>query len=65
MQNELTLPGPLLDAQGRLAQVGWSRQPVLECNLENARFYALRPLQRFRIKRWDYYAVMSQAKEDR
>jgi hypothetical protein len=59
MQNELTQPGPLLDSQGRLAQVGWSRQPVLDCNLENARFYALRFLQRFRIKRWDYYAVFT------
>ena len=59
MQNELTQPGPLLDAQGRLAQIGWSRQPVLECNLENARFYALKFLQRFRIKRWDYYAVFT------
>jgi len=38
--------------------VGWSRQPQLECNLENARFYRLRPLQRFRMKRWDYYAVL-------
>ena len=59
MQMELTQPGPLLDSQGRLSQVGWSRQPVLDCNLENARFYALRPLQRFRIKRWDYYAVFT------
>jgi hypothetical protein len=59
MQTELTQPGPLLDAQGRLAQIGWSRQPVLECNLENARFYALKFLQRFRIKRWDYYAVFT------
>jgi len=59
MQNELTQPGPLLDAQGKLAQVGWSRQPLLDCNLENARFYAIHPLQRFRIKRWDYYAVFT------
>ena len=59
MQTELTQPGPLLDPTGRLAQVGWSRQPLLDCNLENARFYALRPFQRFRIKRWDYYAVFS------
>ena len=59
MQTELTLPGPLLAADGRPAQVGWSRQPLLDCNLEAARFYALRPLQRFRIKRWDYYAVFS------
>jgi hypothetical protein len=59
MQTELTQPGSLLDAQGRLAQVGWSRQPLLDCNLEQARFYRLRPLQRFRMKRWDYYAVFT------
>lgn len=59
MQTELTKPGPLLQPDGRLAQVGWARQPLLECNLESARFYALRPFQRVRIKRWDYYAVFS------
>lgn len=59
MQNELTQTGPLLDSRGKLAQVGWSRRPLLDCNLENARFYRLRPFQRFRIKRWDYYAVFT------
>ncbi len=59
MQTELTERGSLLDSQGRLSQVGWSRQPLLDCNLENANFYALRPLQRFRLKRWDYYAVFT------
>ncbi len=59
MQTELTHPGRLLDASGRLEQVGWSRQPLLDCNLEAARFYALRPLQRFRLKRWDYYALFT------
>jgi len=59
MQTELTQPGPLLTPAGRLAQVGWSRQPLLDCNLEAARFYALRPFQRLRIKRWDYYAVFT------
>lgn len=59
MQTELTQPGPLLGPSGELAQVGWSRQPILDCNLEAAQFYALRPLQRFRIKRWDYYAVFT------
>jgi hypothetical protein len=59
MQTELTRPGPLLDPTGRLVQVGWSRQPLLDCNLEAARFYALRPLQRFRLKRWDYYALFT------
>ena len=53
MQTELSQPGPLLDANGKLAQVGWSRKPLLDCNLENSRFH------RFRIKRWDYYAVFT------
>ena len=37
--------------------VGWARQPVLDCNLENAGFYRLRFLQPLRIKRWDYYGL--------
>lgn len=59
MQTELTRPGPLLNPDGSLAQIGWARRPLLDCNLENARFYLLRGLQRFRIKRWDYYAVFT------
>jgi hypothetical protein len=59
MQTELTQPGKLLDPRGRLAQVGWSRQPLLDCNLEDAHFYPLRLGQRFRMKRWDYYAVFT------
>ena len=57
MQRELTMPSQLLDRDGTLVQIGWARQPLLECNLENARFYWLRPLQAFRLKRWDYYGV--------
>ena len=58
-QHELTQPGPLLAPDGHLAQIGWARQPLLDCNLKAARFYptALRPLQRFRVKKWDYYGV--------
>jgi hypothetical protein len=59
MQTELTTVSPLLDDHGNLSQVGWSRQPLLDCNLEKARFYTLRLLQRFRIKRWDYYAFFT------
>ena len=59
MQTELTQPGSLLQADGSLAQVGWARQPLLDCNLEAANFYGFKPLQKFRIKRWDYYAVFS------
>ena len=59
MQTELTQAGSLLQPNGQLAQIGWARHPILDCNLEVARFYALTPVQRFRIKRWDYYAVFT------
>ncbi len=61
MQREITAPSPLLDAAGQLTQVGWSRFPRLDCNLEQAAFYTwpLRGLQFLRIKRWDYYAVFT------
>ena len=59
MQTKLTQPGKLLDANGKLSQVGWSPQPLLDCNLENANFYTLKMFQQFRIKRWDYYAVFT------
>lgn len=57
MQRMLKGPGPLLDAQGNLTDIGWARQPLLDCNLEKTRFYRLRFIQWLRIKRWDYYAV--------
>ena len=59
MQTEISNPGTLLDPDGRLAQIGWSRQTMLDCNLEAARFYRLGWFQRFRLKRWDYYAVFT------
>ena len=59
MQIELTQPGPLLTPDGSLAQIGWSRQALLDCNLESARFYPVKPFQQFRIKRWDYYAIFT------
>jgi len=56
-QKEITQAGPLLHTDGSLAQVGWMRQPLLDCNLEAARFYNLKFLQPLRIKRWDYYGI--------
>ena len=58
-QQEITTPSPLLDAQGRLINAGWAREALLDCNLEAVHFYPapLRFLQRFRVKRWDYYGV--------
>ena len=59
MQNELTEPGPLLLPSGKLAHIGWARQPLLDGNLSAAYFYPGRFMQAFRIKRWDYYAVFT------
>ena len=59
MQIELTQPGSLLSGDGSLTKIGWARQPLLDANLESARFYRLHCFQRFRIKRWDYYAVFT------
>ncbi len=59
MQHEITRPGPLLEPSGALAQVGWMRQPLLDANLEYARFYNWRALQWLRLKRWDYYALFT------
>lgn len=60
-QKEIVNPGSLLDTNGRLNQAGWSPHPLLDCNLEQAEFYTglKRPFQRFRMKRWDYYAVFT------
>jgi hypothetical protein len=56
-EKELHTPSRLLDQKGRLVQVGWSRQPLLEPNLEDADFYPIHAFQRFRMKSWDYYGV--------
>jgi len=57
-QRELKEPGSLLHPDGSLTNAGWARQPLLECNLENANFYKnMKFWQPMRIKIWDYYAV--------
>lgn len=56
-QKLIVNPSPLLNPDGTLAAVGWSRQPLLDCNLESVNFYGVRPFQSMRIKRWDYYGI--------
>lgn len=56
-QKLLIGPGKLLDSHGNLTQSGWSPYPVLDTNLEDSQFYAIRPLQSLRLKIWDYYAI--------
>lgn len=58
-QKELKGPGPLLNPDGSLADIGWSSQPLLDCNLENTHFYKMRFLQSLRVKRWDYYGIFT------
>lgn len=55
-QHLLRGPGSLLLPDGSLAEAGWSRHPILDCNLENART-TLPLLQWARLKRWDYYGI--------
>lgn len=59
MQKEIIDSSVLLDDKGKLTQVGWARHQNLDCNLENVKFYQLKFLQRYRIKRWDYYAIFT------
>ncbi|MDX9953927.1 MAG: DUF2804 domain-containing protein, partial [Anaerolineae bacterium] len=60
-QQEITESLALLDSQGHLTKTGWARQAFWDCNLEAVRFYRplTRPLQRFRVKRWDYYGIIT------
>jgi hypothetical protein len=53
MQHEMTTPGPLLDARGRLCEAGWARSPVKAYDRKAIRAGALR------IKEWDYYCVLN------
>lgn len=58
-QKEIIDSGVLLDEQGKLTRIGWARHQNLDCNLENVNFYQLKFLQKFRVKRWDYYAIFT------
>ena len=51
--HEITRPGPLLDAEGNLREIGWSRQPLLHYDRSKVKANPLR------IKEWDYYLVMN------
>ena len=57
METRITQAGPLLKENGEVSIAGWSPQPILDSNLENANFYTLKFLQSLRMKRWDYYGL--------
>jgi len=50
--HEVTTPQPLLDAQGRLIEPGWSRNQLQTYDRSQIKTPS------FRIKEWDYYIVM-------
>ncbi len=57
-QSLVTQTGPLLNKDGTLAQVGWMRQPLLDCNLEDVHIQGTpRFWQPMRVKVWDYYGI--------
>lgn len=60
MEQLITQTGSLLNPDGTLTVKGWSPQPLLDSNLENANFYTLKFLQSMRMKRWDYYGLTTE-----
>jgi len=55
---EITAPGPIILPDGS-SQCSWSRRPYLDLNFEHARFYAIPWFQRFRMKKWDMYHLVT------
>ncbi len=55
---EITAPGKLIHPDGT-AFCSWSRRPYLELNFEDARFYSAPYFQRFRMKKWDMYHLIT------
>ncbi len=53
-EHEISAPGPLLDAQGRLKEPGFARSLVLDYDRKAIRVPA------FRIKEWDYYCILAE-----
>jgi len=49
----------LLKEDGSLTVKGWARFPYLEPNASAINIYAVKSFQKLRIKRWQYYAIMT------
>ncbi|NQV30897.1 MAG: DUF2804 domain-containing protein [Candidatus Marinimicrobia bacterium] len=56
MQNEIVKSSNLLNPQGELVQYGWARDMILDYHRKDITAAA------FKIKEWDYYAVLSDDK---
>ncbi|MFA7119839.1 MAG: DUF2804 domain-containing protein [Sphaerochaetaceae bacterium] len=56
MQHEVTKPVELLDKKGHIIEEGWARKPYW--NYDRSKIHG----SAWRIKEWDYYAVVNQEK---
>jgi hypothetical protein len=59
ISEEIKGPGKLYSEEGAV-NLGWSRHPQLDLNIEKARFMKIKAFQKFRTKRWDYYYVFAE-----
>ena len=57
---EITAAGPIIRPDGT-SQCSWSRRPFLDLNFEDARFFPLPYFQRYRMKKWDMYHLITPA----
>ncbi len=55
---EITEPGKMVRPDGT-SYCGWSRQPYLDLNFEDARFWKLKYFQRYRYKKWEMYYIFT------
>jgi hypothetical protein len=55
---EIKEPGPLIRDDGT-ARCSWSRRPYLDLNFEDADFFPIRYFQRYRMKKWDMYHMIT------
>jgi hypothetical protein len=55
MQHQITNPGKLLNANGSLREPGWGTDLLLEYNRADIQ------AAKWRIKEWDYYAVLNES----
>jgi hypothetical protein len=60
-QIEITKKGPLLNSKGQLIDVGWSRYPLKEYNLEELEFPFYKKLYlKLRVKKWDFFSITNE-----
>lgn len=61
VQNEIKEKGPLLNSDGQLIDVGWSRYPLKDYNLDEINLPFFKKLYfKLRIKKWDFFSIINE-----